>query len=39
MRTPKGCVYKGKKKRRARYEAFVLPDGTVSTRKIKRVSR
>jgi hypothetical protein len=36
MKTPRGCIYKGEKERRAEYEAFVLPDGTVRTRKMKK---
>ncbi len=37
MKAPRGCIYKREKKRRARYKAFILPDGTVGTRKIKKV--
>jgi hypothetical protein len=34
MKAPRGCIYKREKKRRARYKAFILPDGTVGTRRI-----
>jgi len=37
MKAPRGCIYKREKKRRAGYTAFILPDGTVGTRKIKKV--
>jgi hypothetical protein len=34
MKVQRGCIYKGEKKRRHKYSAYITPNGDVKTRKV-----